>query len=225
MGRRHEAHGACGGAIAAALIGAAYEAFVETPLAEARRLDWQLASGALAHTRYLVSGAAFVALVWRDDARVTFCVVGAVVNSLANKGLKRLFDQARPPGSPLHDPGMPSSHASSLFFFAAYLALALASGVARGGILGAAALLALAGVAAVWRVSAGFHTRSQVAVGACVGSAAAAAWWAVARPRLEATCAGQGAALAVAGVVGVGVLAVSAQEARAARLYSLVARA
>ncbi|KAG8458689.1 hypothetical protein KFE25_012887 [Diacronema lutheri] len=174
----------------------------------------------LAQTRYVVSLAAFCALVARDDARVTFCVAGAVGNALGNKLLKRLIAQARPSGSALHDPGMPSSHASSLFFFAAFIALALLRHPPAYGLPSAAALVALAACAARHRVAAGFHTPAQVAVGALVGASAATIWHELARPRLEPFCAGRGAALAVAGVVGVGVLSNAGQELLGTRAAS-----
>lgn len=165
----------------------------------------------MAETRWIVSACAFVALVTRDDQRVTFCVAGAIVNALVNKGLKRLIAQARPPGSPLHDPGMPSSHASSLFFFTAYIALALMQHAAPYGGACAIALIALAGCAARSRVPR-FHTTAQVSVGAVVGSLAGAAWHELARPQLEPRFAAKGSALAVAGVLGVGMLSVWGQE-------------
>lgn len=177
------------------------------------RKAWAFSRFSLAQTRYIVSLAAFVALIVRDDARVTFAVAGAVANALGNKGLKRLIAQARPAGSPLHDPGMPSSHASSLFFFASYIALELKRiHTPAFGIPCAIALVAVAALAACYRVVAGFHTPAQVAVGAGVGTLAAAAWHGFARPHLERRLAGTGAALAVAGVVGVGVLSVGTRE-------------
>jgi dolichyldiphosphatase len=160
----------------------------------------------LGHSRYVVSLSAFATLLKCNDARATFCVAGAVANALANKVLKRLIAQARPAGAQLHDPGMPSSHASSLFFFAAYLALASLRSRTPTAPLLAVLLLAVASAAARHRISAGLHTRAQVVVGAALGSAAAVVWHELGRQRLEAVFAGYGVALAVAGIVGVGIM-------------------
>ena len=81
----------------------------------------------LASTRVLVSGTAFGVLVWRRDAASVLCITGAVINAIFSKILKRLINESRPAGAQESDPGMPSSHAMSLFFFATYLVLLAAT--------------------------------------------------------------------------------------------------
>ena len=91
--------------------------------------------------------------------------IGAIGNALLSKILKRILRQDRPTGAPVSDPGMPSSHAMSLFFFAAYLSSAAAiwsSWPLAGRAAAIAGLLAFATNSASWRISAGFHTRDQV---------------------------------------------------------------
>ena len=145
-------------------------------------------------TKWVVSGAAFATLCVRRDLATALCIFGAIVNALLAKLCKRLFNASRPDGAGLSDPGMPSSHAQSLFFFATYLSMMLdepaLSSVLRGNaytfILSRLLPVAFFGAAAVLaslRVRAGLHTIAQVGVGACFGSAFGAGWVA-AQPRL-----------------------------------------
>lgn len=54
------------------------------------------------------------AKVLRRDLPTFSFVLGAVLNGVLSKVLKRLLNQKRPEGSEQSDPGMPSSHAQSL---------------------------------------------------------------------------------------------------------------
>ena len=76
-------------------------------------------------TRWVVSVCAALTLAYRRDAASALCIVGAVLNALLSKVLKRVLNMSRPTGARLADPGMPSSHAQSLFFFASYLSTAM----------------------------------------------------------------------------------------------------
>ena len=98
-------------------------------------------------------------------------LIGACMNGLAAKLLKRLLNIRRPSGAALSDPGFPSSHAASLFFFAAALA-----GSARCSSDDAAALYAIAAALSYARVYAGLHTLFQVAGGALLGATSSALW-------------------------------------------------
>ena len=84
-------------------------------------------AASLLETRWVVSGSAAIVVAYRRDAASILCILGAVLNALLSKVLKRLLNEARPAGAPLADPGMPSSHAQSLFFFASYLSVAAVS--------------------------------------------------------------------------------------------------
>jgi membrane-associated phospholipid phosphatase len=141
---------------------------------------------ALLETKWVVSGAAFAVLCWRRDEQTATCILGAVTNAFFSKVLKRLFNAARPAGARLTDPGMPSSHAQSLFFFSTYLSLLArtsptldgysARGAAQLRIAAPVAVTALACYLSHLRVRAGLHTTLQVVVGAGFGSAMGAAW-------------------------------------------------
>ena len=77
----------------------------------------------LLETKVFVSGATFLVLAYKRDVQSAAFLLGAVSNALLSKILKRLINASRPQGAQLSDPGMPSSHAQSLFFFAGYLFL------------------------------------------------------------------------------------------------------
>uniref|UniRef100_K3YZP7 Phosphatidic acid phosphatase type 2/haloperoxidase domain-containing protein n=1 Tax=Setaria italica TaxID=4555 RepID=K3YZP7_SETIT len=73
-------------------------------------------------SKWLVAGCfAFVAL-WKHDAEVIWILLGAVTNSLLSVVLKKLLNHERP-SALRSDPGMPSSHAQSIFYGATILVL------------------------------------------------------------------------------------------------------
>lgn len=142
----------------------------------------------LIETKWLVSGSAFIVLLVRRDAATVTFLCGAIGNALLSKVLKRLINAARPAGARLSDPGMPSSHAQSLSYFAVFLALGAETWEAtlpprllhllRPLMLlsppllrhaGAALSLALGAALTALRVRAGLHTPAQCAVGAAIG--------------------------------------------------------
>lgn len=161
-------------------------------------------------TRWLVSGATLAVLYWRgfDQPSVLF-LFGAVLNAVLSKLLKRWLNAARPEGARLADPGMPSSHAQSLFFFAAYLGTALLEASDRtfrdvlgeGTADGAIRLARDVSCFAVWcaalggsltRVSSGLHTFAQVGVGGGIGAAAGLLWLRAGQPAVEWALGGTG---------------------------------
>lgn len=132
-----------------------------------------------------------------------------------------MINAARPPAARKADPGMPSSHAQSLAFLATYTAVRVAaplSGAQLTPARGAAAAALLAGAAALTalRVTLGYHTTSQVLVGAALGAGGGLGWatlgaaWAL--PRIAAGGPGGGVlatatAIAVAAFGGLSVRA------------------
>ena len=162
-------------------------------------------------------------LLWRRDAVTFLCISGAILNALLSKLLKQLINQARPEGARLADPGMPSSHAQSLGYFATYLSLVairatwhtqLLPARVPAGLAKAAAVCALLGVgggAAAHRVRTGLHTWPQIAVGWIVGATSATLWLLYAQPLLLRRSAGFGAG-AVAALFVVGALTVGSVE-------------
>lgn len=123
-------------------------------------------------------------LLYNRNTTSVLYVTGAGLNSLAGKLLKKVIKQPRPTALKA-DPGMPSSHATSLSF------LALLGAVhfwVRGGVLWQWGLVgggvAMAAVASHWRVGAGYHTAGQVVAGWLLGGVDAAVWGGWVMPRI-----------------------------------------
>lgn len=55
-------------------------------------------------------------LLWRHDAEAVWAAIGSILNSALSVALKRLLNQERPLANVRSDPGMPSSHAQSIFY-------------------------------------------------------------------------------------------------------------
>jgi dolichyldiphosphatase len=129
----------------------------------------------------VVLSANYVVLLLKCDRFTFLFTLGAIINAMLGKLLKRLIDDRRPLSSKQSDPGMPSSHAVSLFFFAALLsAIEWYSASLPPPLALPCILLLWAYVIAVcWtRVYlTGDHTIVQVVVGAGMGSISALLWW------------------------------------------------
>ncbi|CAM9554116.1 unnamed protein product [Ectocarpus sp. 13 AM-2016] len=146
-------------------------------------------------TQWVVAGAVGVALITRADVDTLVYVLGSLINAVFSKVLKKTINQVRPDGAQLSDPGMPSSHAMSLFYLGTYLVIGLQEhGVLLLhpslpswplGVMQTQTLLGMyALTASLWRVKAGFHTLPQVAVGAAVGAVDAVLWYHLCHPYL-----------------------------------------
>jgi hypothetical protein len=93
------------------------------------------------------------------DAAAYMCMFVSLV-------LQKCFNQTRPAGSVLADPGMPSSHAMSLFFIGTYVVLLLQTAVPAwvpaSSVEAQILVLEYAIAAALWRVKAKLHSLDQV---------------------------------------------------------------
>lgn len=122
-------------------------------------------------TKYSISVAVGTSLLYNHDAPTLFYVGSSIVNSVTGKALKLLIREPRPDGSSKGDPGMPSSHATSLSFLSlglfGYFLMYVDS---TPKTICTGCLIALAALATYWRVSAGYHTVPQVVAGWLVGS-------------------------------------------------------
>lgn len=165
-------------------------------------------------TKWVVSAAVAYTLATRRDIPTLSFVVGSLMNGVLSKVLKRLLNQKRPDTATQTDPGMPSSHAQSLFFLGTYAMLALGGGTPPSWLpvsvpAAQGLLLAYITTASLWRVLVGFHTTAQVAVGAAVGTATARAWHALCTGSLNERLARvlpaevQGPVMLVVGVAGI----------------------
>ena len=87
-----------------------------------------LAAGKAVHNavgstaREVVAGSVALTFLYRRDAWSSLYVCGGILNAVLSKVLKRLINEARPEGARSKDPGMPSSHAQSLFFLGTFVA-------------------------------------------------------------------------------------------------------
>lgn len=122
-----------------------------------------------------VSGTTFLALLWFHTPWMVWFVAGALLNSGLGKLLKYTLRQERPSGATLKTPGMPSSHAVALTYFAVALSLA-ARGRHNTGLVccfcASYAILVCYTRVAITKV----HTLPQVAVGALLGATNAILW-------------------------------------------------
>jgi dolichyldiphosphatase len=149
---------------------------------------WQLFAFVADHTRWWVTLAFIVPLI-SSATSINFIVffLAAIANAVLGKTLKHIIGQARPVSSSRQGPGMPSSHAMSLFFIATYAgmfawperpffvplskethSLTLIADAIEG--ITASAPLVLASVLSWWRVKRKLHTEPQVLVGAALGT-------------------------------------------------------
>ncbi|XP_039125008.1 lipid phosphate phosphatase epsilon 2, chloroplastic-like [Dioscorea cayenensis subsp. rotundata] len=129
-------------------------------------------------SKWLVAFLFGLAILWKHDAEVSWAVMGAVINSGLSVTLKRVLNHQRPVSGLRSDPGMPSSHAQSLFYAAVLGIISLLQWKGINFITVSMAVFTLAfGSYLTWlRVSQRLHTISQVVVGGMLGSACAITW-------------------------------------------------
>jgi dolichyldiphosphatase len=70
-----------------------------------------------------VAGCFSFAALWKHDVEIMWVLLGAVANSLLSLILKKTLNHERPTPALRSDPGMPSSHAQSIFYAATILVL------------------------------------------------------------------------------------------------------
>jgi len=70
-----------------------------------------------------VAGLFAAVLLWRHDAEALWAAMGSVLNSALSVILKRILNQERPVSHLRSDPGMPSSHAQSIFYSVMFVIL------------------------------------------------------------------------------------------------------
>ncbi|PWZ20023.1 Lipid phosphate phosphatase epsilon 2, chloroplastic [Zea mays] len=130
-------------------------------------------------SKWLVAGSLAFAAIWKRDAEIMWFLLGAVGNSLLSMVLKKMLNHERPAPALRSGPGMPSSHAQSIFYAATILALSLYYWLGTNYltmILGPATL-SVAAYLSWLRVSRRLHTLNQVMAGAVVGSVVGALWF------------------------------------------------
>ncbi|MBA0862994.1 hypothetical protein Goshw_015287 [Gossypium schwendimanii] len=130
-------------------------------------------------SKWLVSALFAGVILWRHDAEALWMAMGSIVNAVLSIGLKRLLNQERPVAGLKSDPGMPSSHAQSIFFTVVFAIASLLEWLGNNALSVGISVLALAfGSYLSWlRVSQKLHTMNQILVGAVVGSIFSVLWY------------------------------------------------
>ncbi|CAI9110818.1 OLC1v1010909C1 [Oldenlandia corymbosa var. corymbosa] len=118
-------------------------------------------------------------ILWRHDAEALWGATGSVINAGLSTALKRVFNQERPVANLRSDPGMPSSHAQSIFYITTYAVLSMIQWWGLNGFTTTiGGFVFIVGTYFTWlRVSQKLHTISQVAVGALLGTVFCALWF------------------------------------------------
>ncbi|XP_028774614.1 lipid phosphate phosphatase epsilon 1, chloroplastic [Neltuma alba] len=129
-------------------------------------------------SKWMVSAFFGALILWRHDAESLWFAAGSILNAVFSVVLKRILNQERP-STLKSDPGMPSTHGQSIFFFVAF---AILSSIEWLGLSGSS--VTISGLAVVLgsyfsylRVSQQLHTASQVVVGAIIGSIDSVLWY------------------------------------------------
>ncbi|KAI8542500.1 hypothetical protein RHMOL_Rhmol08G0142600 [Rhododendron molle] len=130
-------------------------------------------------SKWLVAALFGAVLICRHDAEALWAAIGSVLNTGLSTILKRVLNQERPVSNLRSDPGMPSSHAQSIFFIVIFVVVSMFQWLGANGLAITLSGLALAfGSYLSWlRVSQHLHTISQVVVGAVLGSAFSILWF------------------------------------------------
>ncbi|TVU28152.1 hypothetical protein EJB05_19661, partial [Eragrostis curvula] len=130
-------------------------------------------------SKWLVACSFTIAALWKHDAEIMWILLGAIANTLLSQALKKMLNHERPAPALRSDPGMPSSHAQSIFFAATVLVLSLFYWLGTNYVtmILVPATLSAATYLSWLRVSQRLHTLNQVIVGAAVGSAFGALWF------------------------------------------------
>ncbi|PIN15770.1 Dolichyl pyrophosphate phosphatase [Handroanthus impetiginosus] len=118
-------------------------------------------------------------ILLRHDAEALWAAMGAVLNAILSIALKKVLNQERPTSTLRSDPGMPSSHAQSIFYTIAFLNLSIVEWYAMNILTTTlSGFFFILGSYFSWlRVSQKLHTLGQVIVGAVIGTLFSIFWF------------------------------------------------
>ncbi|XP_060194310.1 lipid phosphate phosphatase epsilon 2, chloroplastic-like [Lycium barbarum] len=130
-------------------------------------------------SKWLVAAVFGVIILWRHDGEALWAASGSVLNVGLSTVLKRILNQERPVSTIRSDPGMPSSHAQSIFYTVTFCIVSMVEYFGLNGTTAViSALIFAIGSYFSWlRVSQQLHTASQVAVGAGLGFSLSVFWF------------------------------------------------
>ncbi|KAK2357398.1 Phosphatidic acid phosphatase (PAP2) family protein [Trifolium repens] len=154
------------------------EAFVERSSEFQPKFLFQEVESTLNHlSKWIVTVLFGVFIIWRHDAEALWFAGGSILNAMFSISLKHLLNQKRP-SSLKSDPGMPYSHAQSIFFTVIFIILSSVELLTINELTITSSSLALAfgSYFSYLRVSQKLHTVSQVIVGAVIGSICSILW-------------------------------------------------
>ncbi|KAL7193045.1 hypothetical protein ACSBR2_024793 [Camellia fascicularis] len=130
-------------------------------------------------SKWIVTALFGAVLLWRHDTEALWAAMGSVANVGLSTVLKQILNQERPVSDLRSDPGMPSSHAQSIFFTFVFAVFSMVEKLGINELTIALSVLTLAfGAYLSWlRVPQQLHTISQVAVGGVLGSIFSILWF------------------------------------------------
>ncbi|KAI9166248.1 hypothetical protein LWI28_028770 [Acer negundo] len=130
-------------------------------------------------SKWLVSGLFGALIIGRHDIEALWILMGSVLNAMLSIALKRILNQERPVSTLRSDPGMPSSHAQSIFFIFSFAIISIVEWLGLNGVsLTISGIVLASATYLTWlRVSQKLHTIPQVVVGAAVGSTFFTLWF------------------------------------------------
>ncbi|KAA0036211.1 lipid phosphate phosphatase epsilon 1 [Cucumis melo var. makuwa] len=130
-------------------------------------------------SKWLVAALFAAVILLRHDAEALWTAMGSVINAVLSIVLKRILNQERPIATLRPDPGMPSSHAQSIFFTVVFVALSAVEWLGVNAVsLSICGFSFIFGSYFSWlRVSQKLHTISQVLVGSVLGGFFSILWY------------------------------------------------
>ncbi|KAK2965908.1 hypothetical protein RJ640_011155 [Escallonia rubra] len=85
-------------------------------------------------SKWLVAALFSTAILWRHDAEALWAASGSVLNAGLSNTLKQIVNQERPVSTLGSGPGMPSSHAQSIFFAVVFVIVSMVEWLGLNGL-------------------------------------------------------------------------------------------
>ena len=130
-------------------------------------------------TSKLVTITTFLTLIYFHNYFTLHFVVGSILNMLLGKAMKRILNIQRPTQSIKSDPGMPSSHATSLSYFATSFTLTASNPIFQynSSFIILSSWLYVFTICYTRTAITNVHTLPQIAAGLMLGTTFASIWY------------------------------------------------